>query len=85
MSISNKTLDQLAENIASGLQMLGGLKQGAETQIKNIVENALSQFDIVTDERMQVQEAMLTKAREQFEALEKRVANLEAQLKNKGS
>ncbi len=85
MSISNKTLDQLAENIASGLQMLGGLKQGAETQIKNIVENALSQFDIVTDERMQVQEAMLTKAREQFEALEKRVADLEAQLKNKGS
>jgi len=85
MSISNKTLDQLAENIASGLQMLGGLKQGAESQIKSIVENALSQFDIVTDERMQVQEAMLAKAREQFESLEKRVADLEAQLKNKGS
>ncbi len=84
MSISNKTLDQLAENIASGLQMLGGLKQGAETQIKSIVENALSQFDIVTDERMQVQEAMLAKAREQFEALEKRVADLEAQLRHKG-
>jgi len=83
MSISNKTLDQLAETIASGLQMLGGLKQGAEAQVRDIVENALRQFDVVTDERMQVQEAMLAKARKQLAELEQRVAALERRLKQR--
>ncbi|RMH61400.1 MAG: accessory factor UbiK family protein [Zetaproteobacteria bacterium] len=81
MSISNKTLDQLAENIAAGIQMLGGIKQGAEAQIREIVEEALRKFDVVTDERMQVQEAMLAKARAQLAELEKRVVALEKRVK----
>ena len=61
--------------------MLGGLKQGAESQVRSIVESALSQFDVVTHERMQVQEAMLNKARSELQALEARVLELEARLK----
>ncbi len=81
MSSSNQALDDIAEKIAAGIQMLGGVKQGAEAQVRGIVESTLSQFDVVTDERMQVQEAMLAKARQELESLEARVAELEAQLK----
>jgi len=79
----NQPLDDIAEKIAGGIRMLGGLKQGAEAQVRSIVEGALSQFDVVTHERMQVQEAMLSKARQELNALNTRVANLEAQLKER--
>ncbi|GAV20362.1 membrane fusogenic activity [Mariprofundus micogutta] len=82
MSSNNQqSLDDIAEKIAGGLRLLGGLKQGAEAQVKSIVEGALDQFDVVTHERMQVQEAMLRKAREELSALEARVSELEAQIK----
>jgi len=82
MTNSNQSMDDIAEKIAGGIRMLGGLKQGAETQVRSIVEGALSQFDVVTHERMQVQEALLSKAREELTALETRIAELEARLKN---
>jgi len=81
MSVDHKILDDIAEKIAGGLQMMGGLKQGVEAQVRSIVESAISQFDVVTHERMQVQEAMLQKARDELSALEQRVASLEQQLK----
>jgi len=82
MTNSSQPLDDIAEKIAGGIRLLGGLKQGAEAQVRTIVESALSQFDVVTHERMQVQEAMLAKARQELDALNARVADLEAQLKN---
>ncbi|NWF39698.1 accessory factor UbiK family protein [Mariprofundus sp. NF] len=81
MSDNQLPLDDIAEKIAGGIRMLGGLKQGAEAQVRSVVENALSQFDVVTHERMQVQEAMLNRAKEELRTLEARVAELEAQLK----
>jgi len=81
MTNNNQPLDDIAEKIAGGIRMLGGLKQGAEAQVRTIVEGALSQFDVVTHERMEVQEAMLAKARQELEALNARVTELEAQLK----
>ncbi|ATX82130.1 Membrane fusogenic activity [Mariprofundus ferrinatatus] len=81
MTHQQQPLDDIAEKIAGGIRMLGGLKQGAEAQVRGIVENALSQFDVVTHERMQVQEVMLKKAKEELHALEARVAELEAALK----
>jgi len=81
MTGNNRSLDDIAEKIAGGIRMLGGLKQGAESQVRSIVESALSQFDVVTHERMQVQEAMLNKARSELQALEARVLELEARLK----
>ncbi len=81
MTSNKQPLDDIAEKIAGGIRMLGGLKQGAESQVRSVVEGALSQFDVVTHERMQVQEAMLNKAHNELQALEARVAELEAQLK----
>ncbi len=81
MVVNNEVLDDIAEKIAGGLRMLGGVKQEAETQVRSIVEGALEQFDVVTHERMQVQEAMLGKAREELAALDARVKELEEKLK----
>ncbi len=84
MTTNNQSIDDIAEKIASGLRMLGGLKQGAESQVRSIVEGALSQFDVVTHERMQVQEAMLKKSRQDLSALEARIKELETQMKELG-
>ncbi len=81
MTSSNQSLDDIAEKIAGGIRMLGGLKEGAEAQVRTVVESTLSQFDVVTHERMQVQEAMLAKARNELQLLEARVVDLEAKLK----
>ena len=81
MTTNNQSMDDIAEKIASGLRMLGGLKQGAEAQVRSVVEGALSQLDVVTHERMQVQEAMLHKAKQELTTLESRVAELEARIK----
>ncbi|MDQ7004282.1 MAG: accessory factor UbiK family protein [Ghiorsea sp.] len=83
MAVDAKTLDDISEKIASGIKMLGGVKMGAEAQIQNIVEGALAHFDVVTHERMEVQEAMLKKAREDLHTMEVRIAKLEEQLNSK--
>ena len=82
MAIDPKTLDDISGKIAAGIKMLGGVKMGAEAQIQNIVEGALAHFDVVTHERMEVQEAMLRKAREDLQAMEERIAQLEEYVKN---
>jgi len=85
MAVDNAVLDDIAEKIADGFRMLGGLKQGAEAQVRAIVEDALQHFDVVTHERMQVQESLLAKAREEIQQLEKRIQALEAVLKEKAA
>jgi len=82
MSVNNEVLDDIAEKIAGSLRILGGVKQEAETQVRGVVEGALEHFDVVTHERMQVQEAMLNKAREELVLLDVRVKELEEKLKN---
>jgi len=81
MAVNNEILDDIAARIAGGLRMLGGVKTEAESQVRSIVEGALEHFDVVTHERMQVQEAMLNKAREELAALDARVKELEEKLK----
>jgi len=78
---SNQVLDDISEKIAGGLRLLGGAKGEIEGQVRSIVEGALQQFDVVTDERMQVQEAMLKKARDDMQAFETRIQTLEARIK----
>jgi len=85
MTTNNQSMDDIAEKIAGGIRMLGGLKQGAEAQVRSLVESSLSQFDVVTHERMQVQESMLKKASKELTALKSRVTDLEQQLKNLSS
>lgn len=81
MAVNNEVLDDIAEKIAGGLRLLGGVKSEAENQVRSIVEGALQHFDVVTHEQMQVQEAMLAKAREELAVLDSRVKALEEKLK----
>ncbi|MBN4061298.1 accessory factor UbiK family protein [bacterium AH-315-G11] len=78
---SNQVLDDISEKIAGGLRLLGGAKQEAEAQVRSIVENALQQLDVVTDERMQVQEAMLKKSQNDIRDLVERIKTLEERIK----
>lgn len=79
---SNQVLDDISEKIAEGLRLLGGVKQEAASQVRAIVEGALQELDVVTDERMQVQEAMLKKSQEDMRALQERIKDLEARIKS---
>jgi ubiquinone biosynthesis accessory factor UbiK len=85
MAVDQAILDDIAGKIAGGLRMLGGVRQEAETQVRAVVEGAFAHFDVVTNERMQVQEALLAKAREDMAALEARIKTLESRLKDLGS
>ncbi len=78
---SNQVLDDISEQIAGGLRLLGGAKQEAESQVRSIVEGALQQLDVVTDERMQVQEAMLKKSQNDISDLVERIKTLEERIK----
>ncbi len=78
----HQALDEIAEKITQGLRLLGGLRHEAEGQIRAIVEGALAHFDVVTQERMEVQEAMLQKSREQLDELEARVGALEDRIES---
>lgn len=81
MAIDNAILDDMAEKIAGGLKLLGGVKDEVQSQVRTVLESALEQLDVVTDERMSVTEAMLAKTREEITVLEARIKALEAKQK----
>lgn len=78
MALDQAVLDNVAEKIAGGLRLLGNVKDEAQSQVKAVVESALEGLDVVTNERMQVAEALLAKARGQIKDMETRIAALEA-------
>ncbi len=77
MGLEQTVLDDIADKIAGGLRLLDGVRDEAQAQVKAIVKNALGGLNIVTDERMQVAEALLAKARGQMKEMEARIAALE--------
>ena len=81
MAVDQAMLDDIAGKIAGGLRMLGGFKHEAESQVRAVVEGALVHFDVVTNERMQVQEALLARAGEDMGMLESRIKALETRIK----
>ena len=81
MQLDNRLLDELAEKISDGIKALGQVKGEAETQVRSILESTFANFDIVTGERMQVQETLLAQAREEIKGLESRIKALEPQPK----
>ncbi len=80
MRLEQTVLDDIAEKIAGGLRLLGGVKEEAQAQVKAIVESALDGLDVVTDERMQVAEALLAKTRGNIKEMEARIVALEKKM-----
>lgn len=54
-----------------------------EKNVKAMLNQGFARMDLVTREEFEVQTQVLAKTRAKLEALEARVAELEAQLKNK--
>ena len=79
MPIDNALLDELAEKISGGIKALGHVKGEVESQIRSTLEGVFANLDVVTGERMRVQEALLARLREEITGLEARIRALEEQ------
>ncbi len=79
--INPKLIDQLTAGIAGALPPgVSQLQADFERTIRAAVSAAIARMDLVTREEFDVQSAVLARTRSKLEALEKRVALLEAKL-----
>ena len=76
--ISNKTIDDLAKRITGMLPGdISQLQSDIESNIRALLQSALSKMNLVTREEFDVQSALLERTRSKLEQLEKRLAELE--------
>ncbi|MCW8836340.1 MAG: accessory factor UbiK family protein [Rhodospirillales bacterium] len=78
---NNRLFDDIAKVTGGAAGALGGLKDELDSFLRQHLERVLSDMDLVPREEFEVARAMAAKARAGQEALEKRVAALEAQVK----
>ena len=78
-------IEQLIREITATISRLAPGQFGAQTQqnLRGALTSLLERADLVTREELDVQEAVLARARERIRALEARVAALEQQLQKK--
>lgn len=75
-------LNELTQRVVNALPAdMGILKQDLEKNLHAALQQALAKMDLVTRKEFDVQCAVLARTREKLEALEKQVAELEAQIK----
>lgn len=80
MQTENKFIDDLSKVASSALGVVSGLRDEAESALRARMERLLSNMDLVTREDFEVVRDMAVKAREENEALKKRLEVLEAKL-----
>ena len=74
-----KHLDDLTQRLAGSLPKgLQALQEDINRNMRAALEAGLSKLDLVTREEFEVQAAVLTRTRAKLEALEARVAEIEA-------
>lgn len=77
-----KSIDNIADRIANAIPPgLNNFKDDMEKNVHALLQSALSKLDLVSREEFEVQKAVLAKTRSKLDDLEKRVAELEQQLK----
>jgi len=77
-----KSIDDIANRLANAIPPgLNNVKEDMEKNFHAILQGALGKLDLVTREEFEVQKAVLAKTRSKLEALEKRVDEIEQQLK----
>ena len=84
MQTENRLFDDLARVATGALGALGGVREELETRFREQVEHILARMNLVRREEFDAVQAMAAKARLAQEALEKRVAMLEARLGTPG-
>lgn len=80
MQVDNRLLDDLARLASGAAGALSGVRGEVETRLKKQLERILAEMDVVPREEFEAVKAMAAKARLEQEALERRVAALEAAL-----
>ena len=79
-----KAIDDIASRLAAAIPPgLNNLKEDLEKTFHAILQGALGKLDLVTREEFEVQKMVLAKTRSKLEDLEKRVAEMEANVLNK--
>jgi BMFP domain-containing protein YqiC len=75
----NLSLDDLAKKLADSIpENLRGLGEDLQRNLKSTLRSGLERMDLVTREEFDIQVRLLERTREKLEALEARVAELEA-------
>ena len=80
MPTQNRLLDDLARVATGALGAFGGMRGEVETRLREQFERILGRMNLVTREEFEAVRTMAAKARAAQEALEQRVAALEARL-----
>ncbi|WP_334030277.1 ubiquinone biosynthesis accessory factor UbiK [Alteromonas sp. P256] len=79
-----KKLEDLAKQIADAVPPgVKNMAEGAETRVKTVLQSQLTKLDLVTREEFDIQSQVLIRTREKLEAMEARIAELEAKLADK--
>lgn len=77
---TNKLFDDLAKLMTDAAGAAQGFRREVETMMRSQFERLLRDMDVVQREEFEAVREMAQKAREENEALEKRIAALEAEL-----
>ncbi len=79
-----KKLEEIARQIADSVPPgVKNMAEEAERKIKQVLQAQLSKLDLVTREEFDIQTQVLIRTREKLEAMESRIAALEAQQADK--
>lgn len=78
MQVDNRLLDDLARVASGAFGALSGVREEVEGRLKHQFERILAEMDVVSREEFEAVKEMAAKARMAQEALEARVAALEA-------
>jgi BMFP domain-containing protein YqiC len=79
-----KSIDDIASRLINAIPPgLNNLKEDMDKNFHAILQSAFNRLDLVTREEFEVQKAVLAKTRSKLEALEKRIAEIEAQVLDK--
>ena len=81
--IDHKTIDDLARRLGEALpDGVRGLQQDIEKNMRAVLTSTFARLDLVTREELDVQKAVLARTRSQLEAMQQKLTDLEAQIKN---
>ena len=80
---SNRLLDEFAKLMTDAAGVAQGMRREVETAMRSQAERFFGEMDLVQREEFEAVREMAAKAREENEALKKRIAALEAQLQRR--
>ena len=78
MQSQNRLFDDLARLASGAVGALSGVRGEVESRIRDQLERIISGMDLVSREEFEAVKAMAAKAREEQEALQRRLDTLEA-------